>query len=48
MYPDVPMPVSLIIEPIDPRYLPIVSELMNEHGGGLNANEAFFPPGTMK
>jgi hypothetical protein len=48
MYPDVPMPASLIIEPIDPCYLPIVSELMNEHGGGLNANEVFFPQGTVK
>jgi hypothetical protein len=48
IYPDVPMPASLIIEPIDPRYLATVSELMEEHGGALNANEVFFPQGTMK
>ncbi len=48
MYPDVPMPVSLIIEPIGPCYLAIVLELMNEHGGQLDANEVFFPQGTVK
>lgn len=48
MYPDVPMPASLVIEPIDPRYLPIVSELMKAHGGALNANEIFLPQGTIK
>lgn len=48
MYPDVPMPANLMIEPIDPCYLPIVSALMKDHGGGLNAHEAFFPQGTIK
>jgi len=48
MYPDVPMPVSLMIEPIDPRYLAVVSELMKDHGGRLEMKEAFFPHGTIK
>ena len=48
MYPDVPMPVSLIIEPIDPRYLAVVSELMKDHGGRLEMKEVFFPQGTIK
>jgi hypothetical protein len=48
MYPDVPMPSSLMIEPIDPRYLGIVSELIKDHGGDLNENKASFPQGTIK
>jgi len=48
MYPDVPMPVSLMIEPIDPRYLAVVSELMKYHGGRLETKEVFFPQGTIK
>lgn len=48
IYPDVPMPMSIIIEPVLLPYSEIVMELMRSHGGELDSNEAFFPQGTLK
>jgi hypothetical protein len=45
---DVLLPTSLIIEPILPQHREIVMELIKNHGGRLDANEAFFPQGTFK
>jgi hypothetical protein len=48
IYPDVPMPTSIIIEPILPLHREILTELMKGHGGRLEGNEVFFPQGTLK
>ena len=47
-YSDQPMPTTIRIDPINPRYLKRVNQLMKEHGGGINAEEAVFPDGTIK
>ena len=40
--PDVPLPTSLIIEPILPQHREIVTELMKNYKRASDANEAFF------
>jgi len=48
VYPDVPMPTSIIIEPILLQHRKFVIELMKNYGGKSDANETFFPQGTIK
>jgi len=48
VYPDMPLPTSLIIEPILLQHRVIVMKPIKNHGGRLDANEAFFPQGTIK
>jgi hypothetical protein len=45
---DISMPESMPVTLFTPHYYSQIKQAMQAHGGDLDANQAFFPPGVVK